>query len=43
MGFKGIDNWVATDATINGDKVIKGTMMMVLQSSFMLKVKKALA
>jgi hypothetical protein len=30
MGFKDINNWVATDGMINGDKVIKDIMMTVL-------------
>jgi hypothetical protein len=29
MGFKNINNWVATHRMINGDKVIKDIMMMV--------------
>jgi hypothetical protein len=33
MGFKDIDNWVATDIMINGNRVIKGTMINVYSCS----------
>jgi hypothetical protein len=31
MGFMDITNWVATHGMINGDKVIKDIMMMILK------------
>jgi hypothetical protein len=42
MGFKDINNWVATNGMITGDKIIKDIMMMHNRLSFLFEVKRYL-